>query len=250
MDITMHLSALARDGELLADAAHLAGLDAITPSCPGWTVRDLVRHVGQVHRWAADHVAEERLTENETLTGWPVDSDLLAWYSDGHADLVKTLTAADPELDCWHFLPATSGLRFWARRQAHETAIHRVDAQLAAGQTVTPFDPVLAADGIDEVLYGFFARRPSKFSSAEPYSFGLIATDTPRSWLTVVDAEGAHTARLIGEADCEVRGTASDLYLLLWNRLLWHRDDPSGLDVSGDPAGLEHWRDHAHVRWS
>jgi uncharacterized protein (TIGR03083 family) len=245
MDITMHLSALARDGELLADAAHRAGLDAITPSCPGWTVRDLVRHVGQVHRWAADHVAEERLTQNKTLADWPADTDLFAWYYEGHADLLKTLTAADPELDCWHFLPAASGLRFWARRQAHETAIHRVDAQLAAGQAVTPFDAVFAADGVDEVLYGFFARRPSRFASSQPYSIGLIAADLPRSWQIAVDAEGAHTGRLIGDADCEVRATASDLYLLLWNR-----GDLSGLDVSGDTAGLEHWRDHAHVRWS
>src|SRR5258706_12045265 len=116
----------------MADAAERNGLDAAVPTCPDWTVRDLVRHTGGVHRWAAAHVAGARVepiaTMEEVVGDWPADEELVTWFRDGHTALVETLLAADPTLDCYTFLPAPSPVAFWARRQAHETAIHRADA--------------------------------------------------------------------------------------------------------------------------
>src|SRR5260370_27003394 len=70
--------------------------------------------------------------EDEVLTRGPADDVLLDWFRDGHASLVRALAAADPDLKCWTFMAAPSPLVFWARRQSHETAIHRVDTQQAA----------------------------------------------------------------------------------------------------------------------
>jgi uncharacterized protein (TIGR03083 family) len=113
------------------------------PSCPGWTVRDLLRHTGYVHRWATGFVAEGQTrpggaSEEEILSQGPDDAELPGWFREGHATLVRALGAAAPHLNCWAFLPAPSPLAFWARRQAHETAIHRVDAERAAGAAGQP----------------------------------------------------------------------------------------------------------------
>ncbi len=39
-----------------AQALGGANLDSVVPTCPDWTVRDLARHVGSLHRWAASIV--------------------------------------------------------------------------------------------------------------------------------------------------------------------------------------------------
>ena len=139
VEISAHIDALERDGALLADAAEAAGLQAAVPGCPGWQVRDLVRHQAYVHDWAARHVRDrspelidDGITEADILGRGPADADLVAAYRDGHAALVAALRDADPDLECATFMPAPSPLAFWARRQAHETAIHRYDAQSAA----------------------------------------------------------------------------------------------------------------------
>src|SRR5205823_3910842 len=129
------------------------------PTCPGWTVRDLLAHQGGVHRWATSHVVEARTeppSRDFALAEPPDDDAVLDWFRDGYARLVTTLADASDRLECWTFLPSPSPRAFWARRQAHETAIHRVDAESASGEPVT-FDPAFAVDGIDELLLGFYA---------------------------------------------------------------------------------------------
>ena len=162
MDVSAHVEALEREGALLALAAASAGLDAPVPTCPDWQVRDLVRHLGNVHRWASAVVRSARTSpldaeEQRALFGpRPRDAELLAWFRSGHGELVEALIDASPDLECWAFLPAPSPLAFWARRQAHETAVHRIDAESAAGE-VGPVAAAFAADGIDEMLCGFAA---------------------------------------------------------------------------------------------
>jgi len=136
-DVPGYVGALRRQGELLASAARRAGLATAVPSCPGWAVRDLLMHTGYVHRWATGFVAEGLTrpggaSEEEILSQGPADAQLPGWFCEGHAALVRALGAAPPDLECWTFLAAPSPLAFWARRQAHETAIHRVDAEQAA----------------------------------------------------------------------------------------------------------------------
>src|SRR5205823_12484010 len=150
--------ALRRAGERIAAAAERSGFDVMIPTCPGWRMRDLVRHIGDVHRWAAAHVAERRTERINDLTAvagpLPDDRDLVAWFRSGHANLLRTLERADPDIRCWTFLPAPSPLAFWARRQAHETTVHRADAQ-SATRGIVPVEPPFAVDGIDELLLGF-----------------------------------------------------------------------------------------------
>ncbi|GGW36832.1 hypothetical protein GCM10010381_21870 [Streptomyces xantholiticus] len=134
METSAFIKSLVQDGQLLASAAEEAGPDAAVPTCPAWQVRHLLRHTGMVHRWATGFVAEGH-TEYRAGAGAPdLDGDeLLEWFQEGHGLLVGALSEAPPDLSCWSFLPAPSPLHFWARRQAHETAVHRADAQSAAG---------------------------------------------------------------------------------------------------------------------
>jgi uncharacterized protein (TIGR03083 family) len=245
MDLTAHIAFLRTDGMMLADAAESTGLSAPVPSCPGWTVRDLVGHVGTVHRWAAAQVAQGLSPVQSQAPGVPSDDlDLMSWYREGHARLLLTLEQADPEGECFTFLPdAAGGTRFWARRQAHETAIHRIDAQCVTG-LATPSAPEFAVDGVNELLHGFFARRPSKLVSAEPVSFTLVGTDNTCAWRVEIGPEGAVTTDGDGESDGRVYGSAFELYTLLWNRR-----GLDGLEVHGDRTGLELWRELARVRF-
>ena len=157
----------------MAAAAGGADPDDAVPTCPEWTVRDLIRHTGGVHRWATGVVAGGRTEPPRAGPGQaagtgPTDEDLADWLGQGCADLVTALVDAPDDLQCWTFLAAPSPRAMWARRQAHETAVHRVDAQLAAGIPVTSCAPAFAADGIDELLMLFVPRRGSTLPRRSP----------------------------------------------------------------------------------
>jgi uncharacterized protein (TIGR03083 family) len=244
VDVTSLVDHLAVDGPALAAAADTAGLDTPVPGTE-WDVRALVTHVGGIHRWAADIVAT-RSSSPDTDAGravgsGPPDADLLDWFREGHQALVDTLRAAPADLDCCSFLPAESPRHFWARRQAHETAIHRADAQAAAGR-VEAFPALFAQDGIAEMLEGF-ARRKSN-AAAPAGTIGLDAVDGP-AWLITLGGERieAHRTEQLVDTDVTVRGTSADLYLWLWNR-------PSAPLVGGDATVAAAWGETVRVRWS
>jgi uncharacterized protein (TIGR03083 family) len=254
VEISEHLEHLERDGALLASAAASAGWDAPVPSLR-WTVRDLVTHLGGVHRWAAaivrDGATSGDVPEGRAVGRGPGDGELIDWFAEGLAALVATLRSAPVELTCLTFLPAPSALAFWARRQAHETAIHRADAQAAAG-TVTPFDAPFAQDGIAELLLGFAARRSNAVES--PGTLFLHALDGP-DWLVTLGGERTLAEPIPDDAaqrqpvdggkaapGATVTATSSELYLWLWNR-------PAQVSVLGDAALAEQWR-QVRVRWS
>lgn len=133
MDITTWIAALETAGTRMAGAASTTDLDADVSSCPGWRVRELLLHTGGVHRWATTFVSTGRgeplplAQPEEVADPLPGDADLVPWFTEGHAELVAALRAAPADLECWTFLPAASPLAHWARRQAHETVIHRID---------------------------------------------------------------------------------------------------------------------------
>ena len=147
-------------------------------------------------------------------------------------------------------MAAPSPLAFWARRQAHETAMHRVDTELAAGLALSPIDAVVAADGVDELLCGFVPRRSTGLRAAPPTTLRVRSTDAGASWLLQMDGDGVTSTRededdasTAAAAACTVSGEAADLYLALWNR---GRQD--ALSVEGDPAVLAHVLDSVQVR--
>ena len=257
MEIAEHIDALRCQGDHLADAAERAGLAAAVPPCQPWLVKDLLRHTGYIHRWAARHITECPDTvlhgppEADILRGGAADADLLAWFRAGHAALVQTLSTADPGLQCATFIDAPSPLAFWARRQAHETAIHRADADSALG--VRPdYAPDFAADGVDELIMGFGQRRRYRPSAEHGGDMDVRTTDTGHAWHVGTEDGRIHARRepaapeSARPADCTVTGPASGLYLFLWNR----SDAPqAGVTITGDPAFLAAWQSSVRIRW-
>jgi len=220
------IDVLEREGALLSTAARHDPA-AEVPTCPGWRVDDLLRHVSVTHRWS-ERIVRERMMERAELET-PPSHDSLGWYEAGLAQLVATLRATDPSTPVWTFSPADRTARFWARRQAHETQVHRVDAERATGK-VTPIDPAVAVDGISESLE-VLAPRMAKSASTAGGTVHLHATDVEGEWLIrfldgAIAVEQGHA-----KGDAAVRGPAADLYLWLWGR-----HDGAGLEVFGDPA--------------
>lgn len=247
MHTSEYIGHLQREGELLADAAGQAGEHAPVPTCPGWTTGDLVRHTSTFHRWAARIVAGPLPgpVPEDPLPHAPTGAELLPWFRDGHDALLRTLRAADPDLECWAFLPAAPPpLTFWARRQAHETAMHRVDAESARGGELTPFDAAFAADGIDELLTGFHARPKSRVRTEHPRTLRVRPSDTDAVWTVRLSPDAPpHTERsAAAPADCELAGPAQTLYLLLWNRL-----PLDAATITGDPALARLWRETSGI---
>ncbi|RNL70220.1 maleylpyruvate isomerase family mycothiol-dependent enzyme [Streptomyces sp. I6] len=246
METSEFIAHLDEEGRLLAEAAASAGPDAVVPTCPGWRIRDLLRHTGTVHRWAAA-VVTERHAEYRPAAGEP-DLDgaaLLTWFREGHGLLVDALSKAPAGLDCWTFLPAASPLVFWARRQTHETAVHRADAESALGEP-GPVPQRLAADGVDELLCAFHGRRGSRVRTGAPKVLRVRSTDTGDVWTVRLSAEPPRADRSSeGPADCELSGPAGRLHLVLWNRLPL---SAVALDGEGDVARL--WRETSAITWA
>ena len=217
MDRVQYLQALARDGEAFASVAGDADLGAPVPSCPGWTLADLVYHLGEVHHFWRTIVADRRDTwEGYEQPDRPADADLVAWYRSGLADTVAVLGAVDPAQSNWTWSTDKSAA-FVIRRMAQETAIHRWDAEQAAGLD-TGVEPHLASDGIDEFLM-WFADEPKEGAPAPGGSVHLHCGDVPGEWTVRLNAEGTYDIeRAHAKGDCALRGSASDLLLALWRR--------------------------------
>lgn len=241
MQIGDYLEALGEHGPALADTAAQAGLDAPVPTCPDWQVRDLVGHVGAVHRWATAYL-QAGADSGRIPFPDPPARGLLDWYRDGLGALIETLVVAPDDLPAWTFFAAPNPKAFWARRQAHETAIHHTDAAAAAG-TMLQYPIEFAVDGIDELLNGFLSRsRPALL--ADPACTLLIApTDAGAWWHMTIGPDGRAT-RSDGDqgADTTLRGRAGDLYLYLWNR---PPQDP--IQIDGDQRVAQLWREQARI---
>jgi uncharacterized protein (TIGR03083 family) len=253
VEIPVHIAAVREEGALMTTAVAQADPDSAVPTCAEWTMRDLVRHMGGVHRWATGFVRGRteplRIDLDEVVGTWPVDAELASWLAQGCAELVAALTEAPDALECWTFLPAPSPRAMWGRRQAHETAMHRVDAQLAAGLPLSPWAPAFAADGIDELLSLFVPRRSTALHTDPPVALVVRCADVDASWRLRLDAHGVTTTRATARdrdgADCTVTGPAGDLYLALWNRA--GADD---LTIAGERAVLGRFSEGVRIRWS
>lgn len=208
-------------------------------ACPGWTVRDLVAHLGEVQRFWAEAVraAGDRPGKPEGVE--PGDRDLAEWYGESRATLVTALRDAGPDAPCWAWWAAGQTVAEVARRQAHEAAVHRVDGELAVG-AATPLDADLAGDGVDEFFERMMPTRESGWTGPEG-TVALAATDTGRVWTVRLAGRGPTPGD--GEPDATVRATASDLDLLLWRRC---GTDAPGVRVDGAAdlaAALIGWAD-------
>jgi uncharacterized protein (TIGR03083 family) len=246
-----HLGALARSGAALGAAAAAAGLEAKVPTCPAWDVTKLVLHQGMVHRWAAANLRGE--PDHDTAAAQAegrAAASLLDWYAQGLAALDGTLRATAADAKAMVFLrDAPPPRRFWARRQAHETTIHSVDATAARLRrwptaADVAIDPMLAADGIDELLMGFITRGKGRLHAAEPYRLLVRTDDTGHAWtLRISEGPVVTVPGAVERPEVVFSGTAVQLYLSLWNRA-----DELATDGRSDLVGQ--WRKQIRIRWS
>jgi uncharacterized protein (TIGR03083 family) len=235
-----YLQAVRSDGGALAAAAR-RGLDPPVPACAGWTVADVVIHTGMVHRHKLE-IVRGRLAEPPSP--WPPPAperaELLGWYQQGLEELLTVLDDADPETRVWTFHPPDQTVAFWRRRMAHETAVHRVDAESGHGDP-GPVPAALAADGVDELLEVFLApHSEGEAVGGRGESLHLHATDTEGEWRVRLLPAGVELERGHAKGDAAATGTASDLLLFLWGRATDDR-----LETFGDPSLLPRVRELA-----
>lgn len=224
LDTSGHLR---RDVDALAQLACRAPLDAAVPSCPGWSLGDLLRHVGTIHRWATEVVRTGDAHDEPPASGPEAPDELAAWLRDGAAELTEVLEATDPDRECWTLGSAPGRAGFWRARQALETSLHRWDAHRAAGEPwELPLD--LSVAGIGEVVDVFLPRQVA-LGRIEPlpWAVELVAEDASQSWTLPGVEPGT-------PAVAQLRGAATDLYL--W---LWERPPATELEVRGDAAAVE-----------
>jgi uncharacterized protein (TIGR03083 family) len=230
------------------DALRDCDAETQVPSCPDWQADDLLWHLGEV-QWFWGAVVEERLQSVDDLEG-PDRPDsragLMAFFEEASGRLYDALGSADPAEPVYMWA-ADKTVGYIGRRQAHEALIHRLDAELTAGD-VTPLDTELASDGVDEVLRVMFGGCPpwGTFTRSGPQAqvvasdTGLVVpvvlgrfTGTDPSTGTSYDEEELSVDAADPEASPQatIRGTAADL-----DAWLWHRGDGAALSKEGDPA--------------
>ncbi|MFC7595617.1 maleylpyruvate isomerase N-terminal domain-containing protein [Terrabacter sp. GCM10028922] len=245
--------ALGAASTVLRANAMAAGLDAPVPTCPDWTVLDLVAHQGMVHRWAASHLSGAPIEDTAALEQEGRDApDVLGWFDEGATALLQAVVDAPDDLEAFVFLQDAPAARlFWTRRQCHETTIHAVDALSARlGRSARPDEtwirPEIAVDGIDELLVGFVTRSRRGASPGDDTSVLVRPDDVDVAWLVELATGRPIVTRRVrpespeaGSADLTLTGEPVDLYLRLWSR---RRSEPAD--------ELERWwRDTISVTW-
>jgi uncharacterized protein (TIGR03083 family) len=256
MEVSDYIGFVQSEGDRFASVAEQGELNVEVPPCSGWDMRELVRHLGLIHLWAAGNVASpkddwleaDELTDLADLwpdlaASWPDDADLISWYRKTLSNLVRVLESAPADLECFTFLPAPSPLTMWARRQASEIAIHRFDAEISRG-IASHYDPRFAAEMLDELLSGF-APRPREIEVDVERVLHVHAQDVDEHWYMTIGPQGIKTSRDASDAHLTVTGTASELYLLHWNRT-----PDSSVNLAGDTDLMDLWHNNCRVRWS
>ncbi len=226
----MTVDRLRAAGDRLVVAVRDADPSAPVPGL-AWPVGEVARHTGAVHRWAAD-IVRQRWPDNRTggsraflpPAGGP--ADLGVWLTEGVDALADELDAAPDDLDCFRFAPGPAR-DFWIRRQLHETTIHAIDVEAAAGREPRPVAAEVAADGLDELLGGFATEPRLRVDVSATL---LVAPVDGPWWRLVLGGTPTVTDHGSGPdppADATVRGTADQLYRWAWNRPVEVRIDGS-----------------------
>jgi uncharacterized protein (TIGR03083 family) len=213
------LESLRRDSAALLAGAHAADPTAAIAGCPGWTPVDLVWHIGEVH-WFWSTIVADRLAGPDEYVEPDrpdADDDVFAFAEQAAVRLDDTLSTTDPSTEVWTWSePHNAG--FVIRRMAHETAVHRLDAERAAGRDHR-IDTELAADGVDEFLTHFL-RWAAKDAEPVGGSVHLHCGDTAGEWtVTTDDDSGWNVAREHSKGDAALRGDAHELLMVLWRRV-------------------------------
>jgi uncharacterized protein (TIGR03083 family) len=234
MDASAHLDHIRANASAFT-AAVRRGTAPPVPGCPDWDVGQLAEHLGRVHRWVTRSFDADTSTRVEFIVEGDPDpgDDVAGWYEDRAAEMLARFDELDPERVVATFI-GPQPVTWWMRRQAHETAVHRWDAQCAHG-TPEPIDATLASDGVDEYLMTFLPRWKGKLDHVGG-TIHLHCTDVDGEWLVRFDDGTPTVERAHAKGDVAARGPASDLVLMMWGRV-----PAEALDVIGDSTVLERW---------
>ncbi len=239
------IAGLRAEGPPFRDAVTQAPPDTPVPSCPDWTVIDLVHHLGALYQWVRGHASRGVTTPPESRRaprpeGLPTGPAAIEWWQGEYTALLDTLEALDPEIPAWNWAPQAKKAGFWHRRMAHETAVHRWDAQMAIG-TGEPVEAKLAVDGVSEVLDTWLPAGRRQNPTSRQGVVHLVATDAAQEWFLRLRGEGVallDTGTLLDSDEHPARafaaGTASDLLLALYGRVGF-----DVLEVTGDATLLD-----------
>jgi uncharacterized protein (TIGR03083 family) len=234
METTRMLRFMSADFERLREVAG-KDLAVPVPSCPGWLVADLVRHVAVVYLHKVEAMRQGRAPEP-----WPPEevesAEPLPLLDDAWARLSAEFAAREPAAPTYTWYEPDQTVGFWMRRMAQETVIHRIDAELALGSGVHPMPAELALDGVDEVLVVFLAYASALWCEdfgddlARADGRPVLVSTGGAGWLVRANADGVSVERVAGPVPAAATIRAEPDAMLRW---LWGRGD-TGVAVEGD----------------
>jgi uncharacterized protein (TIGR03083 family) len=250
MNFDRYCTEIVTQTELLTTGLTTADLRAPVPSCPGWTLGKLVRHIGGGHRWAEETIrtrATAFLPDDQLrkLDGDDSGHVPTALLTEGAAEFADTLRAAGPNAQVWApFDYATTS--FWARRFTHETVVHRADATLAAGTDFAVAEDV-AVDAIDEWMeldalpqhFDVDPRRRDLMGPGRTIALEATDTDADTAWFIDLTGDVITWRRGHDSAAVTVRAALTDLLLIIYRR----KAVPDN-NIQGDQRLLDFWLDH------
>ncbi|RZQ59974.1 maleylpyruvate isomerase family mycothiol-dependent enzyme [Amycolatopsis suaedae] len=222
IDQSRLLESIGIEMELTSEIAHAVPPELPVPTCPGFTVEDLVRHLGSVYR-----LVRTWLVKGYKPGDWQRDpeegQDPLAFLRSGAEDLLETLSAHDPGEPVSTWWPEDRTYGFWRRRMAHESTLHRVDLEVAAGNQAGPIGEDLALDGVDEALRLWFGHRLSTLGLSGTMEATVAVRTGDHSWFTRAGPGETFAWRCTEEeadrAQAQVTGPPAQIYLWLWGRV-------------------------------
>lgn len=241
--------------DLLRSHVRDADMTTPVPSCPGWNLGQLLRHVGGAHRMIEEIVrtrsirpaADDRWRDLSPYTR--EDAVVLdAWLADGATALADTLRAAGPDAEAFNPVPrGAQTAAFSARRMTHETLVHRADAALAIGVDVL-VEPDVAVDAIDEwmelgaipELLDVHPEKRQLLELGQALCLRAIDTDPAEGAGWTVDLAGDVIGwrRGCGAAAASVTAPLTELLLVIYRRRPLRSARTA---VSGDARLLDTW---------
>lgn len=248
LDHGWHCDRLEEEIDRFADAYQGMAGTAPVPSCPGWTADDLAGHLGMVHRWA-EHLVRVRAPARISRSQMELDKGppTPEWIRQGGDRLLRTLRSVDPGDEMWAW-GHDQHVRFWSRRQLHETLVHRVDLELASGLSPV-VEPEVAVDGVDELLVNLasIASLAPDVSELRGSGQRLRFQAGDRSgWTVSLEEHGFGVSEHGAAPDAELLAAEpGPLLLVLYRRLPRQAE---GVTARGDVQLVDFWLEHSALQ--